>query len=622
MSDDDLPLHALKDDSAPDMLRLLVEHTPAAVAVFDTGMRYMLASRRWLTDYGLDRTDIIGKSHYEIFPEIPERWRDIHRRCLAGESMHAEEDSFTRADGSTDWVHWEIIPWRTADGEVGGILMFTEVITARKQAEHARRQAEETFRTIFENAPVGLFRCAPDGRPLAVNPALARMCGFDSPAQFLAEVPRVDELFMEPSQRREIFRTIAGNPGLACFESVYRTRDGDQFLGRASVRVAHDEHGSPLYVEGLVEDITEAKRMEQRLREQGRQLQDIIDNAVSAIFVKDLQGRFILANEPFALFCGKSARDIVGLTSADIFAPKYARRAMENDQRVINTRQAVWHESSSEVDGRERTFITTKFPLLDSDGEVYAVGAILTDITDRKQAEEERRRVMALREEVERMTRHDLKSPLIAIVGFSRLLAQGENLSEQQREMLHMIHDAGRRMQQLIDLSMATYQMEAGEYVLRAAELDLADLARRIIAGLEDLADQRGATLRLLISGRQAPADQAFTALGEEFLLDSLLSNLVKNALEATPEGGDVEVDLSREHAHVSIAVRNAGTVPEAVRERFFEKYATFGKRHGSGLGTYIARLIARTHGGDASMETSEAGTVVTVTLPLGNAVS
>ncbi len=493
------------------------------------------------------------------------------------------------------------------------------------ELEGRASQAEETFRTIFNNAPVGLFRCSPSGRPQAVNPALARMCGFDTPKQFMAEVDNiVDDLFADPAQRREIFQTIAGNPGMACFENLYHKRDGGHFLGRASVRVAHDEHGRPRYVEGLVEDITETKRMEQRLREQSKQLQDILDNATSAIFIKDLQGRFILANAPFARLSGRPLEDTLGLTSADIFAPDFATRATKDDQRVIATKQAVCHESSSPVDGLERTFITTKFPLLDTEGGVYAVGAILTDITERKQAEEDRRRTLALREEVERMARHDLKSPLIAIVGFSRLLAQSKNLTEQQVEMLHMILDAGRRMQQLIDLSMAMHQMEAGDYVLQAAELDLADLVRRIAAGLDDLADERRCRIRLTMDGRLADPDQALAVTGEEFLLHSLLSNLIKNALEATPEGRDVEVDLARgpaqEGSHggaVTVTVHNAGAVPEAVRDTFFDKYATFGKRHGSGLGTYIARLIARTHGGDVAMQTSEdQGTTIIVTLP------
>lgn len=122
-------------------LRLFVEHAPAAVAMFDTEMRYIAHSRRWTQDYRLSRRDLRGLSHYEVFPDIPWRWRCLHERCLAGESLSAEEDRWERADGSIDWVRWEILPWRRATGEIGGAMMFTESIAERKQAADHLRNA-------------------------------------------------------------------------------------------------------------------------------------------------------------------------------------------------------------------------------------------------------------------------------------------------------------------------------------------------------------------------------------------------------------------------------------------------------------------------------------------------
>jgi rsbT co-antagonist protein RsbR len=122
-----------------EQVRLFVTYTPAAVAMLDREMRYILASRRWLIEYRLEDQPIIGRSHYELFPEIPERWREIHRRCLAGASEGCDEDPFPRGDGSVDWVRWKIYPWHTEGGEIGGIIMFTEVITERKRMEDALR---------------------------------------------------------------------------------------------------------------------------------------------------------------------------------------------------------------------------------------------------------------------------------------------------------------------------------------------------------------------------------------------------------------------------------------------------------------------------------------------------
>ena len=132
-------------------LQLFVEHAPTAIAMFDRHMRYLVASRRWLTDYRLEGQDLIGRSHYEIFPEIPQRWRDIHGRCLAGAIETANEDPLERLDGSRQWLRWEIRPWKRANGDVGGIVIFTEDITDRKRIEQERDELFEQLKKSQQN---------------------------------------------------------------------------------------------------------------------------------------------------------------------------------------------------------------------------------------------------------------------------------------------------------------------------------------------------------------------------------------------------------------------------------------------------------------------------------------
>ncbi|MDP1728391.1 MAG: PAS domain S-box protein [Bacteroidota bacterium] len=129
-------------------LRLFIENSPAALAMFDKDMKYIIASKRFVLDYKIQDRQLIGKSHYEIFPEISQYWKEIHIRCLAGAIEKSDADFFEREDGSIDWVSWEIHPWYNTRDEIGGIILFSEVITERKKAEAEIKKAYEQLRLL------------------------------------------------------------------------------------------------------------------------------------------------------------------------------------------------------------------------------------------------------------------------------------------------------------------------------------------------------------------------------------------------------------------------------------------------------------------------------------------
>lgn len=150
-------------------LQLLIDHAPAALAMFDRDMRYLAVSQRWRDDYALGERDILGHSHYEIFPEIPETWRAVHQRGMAGEIVMADEDRFDRADGSTQWLRWEMRPWHAQNGGIGGIVIFSEDITRLMAARHEilelnagleRRVAERTAELSAANRELDAFAYA------------------------------------------------------------------------------------------------------------------------------------------------------------------------------------------------------------------------------------------------------------------------------------------------------------------------------------------------------------------------------------------------------------------------------------------------------------------------------
>lgn len=122
--------------SREELLKIFVKNVPAGVAMLDREMRYLQVSDRFCADYSLDSSKALGRSHYELFPDQPERWKEVHRRALAGETVRADEDRWDREEGAV-WVRWEVRPWRNSDGLPGGILIFAEDITRRKKMEEA-----------------------------------------------------------------------------------------------------------------------------------------------------------------------------------------------------------------------------------------------------------------------------------------------------------------------------------------------------------------------------------------------------------------------------------------------------------------------------------------------------
>ncbi len=136
-------------DRERNLLKLFVEHAPAQLAMFDREMRYLAVSRRWLLDRGIT-TDVIGKSHYEVMPEMPDRWLEVHRRTLAGEVLSAEEEAFPRADGSVKYQRWESRPWYEKEGTIGGIVLAGEEVTSRVESRRALESAREDLKAFAD----------------------------------------------------------------------------------------------------------------------------------------------------------------------------------------------------------------------------------------------------------------------------------------------------------------------------------------------------------------------------------------------------------------------------------------------------------------------------------------
>jgi len=220
-----------------------------------------------------------------------------------------------------------------------------------------------------------------------------------------------------------------------------------------------------------------------------------------------------------------------------------------------------------------------------------------------------------MRDDVEKIIRHDLVSPLTGIISIPELLGGQENLTRDQRELLHHVATSGRRMLATIRMTGDLARMEKGTYTVGLEDCDVLGIVQGILANLAGVIAAKGLALAVRVDGRDPrPGDRALFR-GDPVLVGNLLENLIKNACEASPGKGVVELDIDT--AARTAAIRNQGEVPREIVATFFEKYVTSGKAFGTGLGTYSARMMARAMGGDVELDASAPGrTTVVVRLP------
>lgn len=218
-----------------------------------------------------------------------------------------------------------------------------------------------------------------------------------------------------------------------------------------------------------------------------------------------------------------------------------------------------------------------------------------------------------LREDVDRITRHDLKGPLNIVINAPGILLMDDNLTPDQQEILGQIESAGFLMLGMINRSLDLYKMEVGSYAYQPAKINLVPILKRVIGEHQEAMKSLGITIEIQLEGSPLEQRDKFMVTGEKMLCHTMFSNLVKNAVEAAPRASTITLSLDHHNGQSTVRIHNEGAVPEEIREHFFDKYTTAGKQDGTGLGTYSARLFARTQGGDITLDTSkEQGTTVT----------
>jgi PAS domain S-box-containing protein len=268
-------------------------------------------------------------------------------------------------------------------------------IAERIQADEAMRLAEEKYRSIFENAISGIFQVTPDGRYLSANPALARIYGYSSPEELIAQLTSPDRnLYVELNCRAEFTQLMHEDGAVSNFESQIYRKDGSIIWISENARAVRNAKGALLYYEGSVEDITERKQAEVKLQQSEQKLRQVIDLVPHFIFAKNIDGQFILVNQALADAYGTSVEKLLHQQQEDVahFLDEI-RQFREDDLQVIRSGQPKYipEEMMTDAKGNIRVMQTTKIPFFVAGSDTPAVLGIAIDITERKLVEQELR---------------------------------------------------------------------------------------------------------------------------------------------------------------------------------------------------------------------------------------
>jgi PAS domain S-box-containing protein len=346
--------------------------------------------------FGYRRDEAIGQLLSDLI--IPPALREGHRKGLAHYLATGEapvlgkrlELTAMRRDQSEFPVELAIV--RIAEQKPPLFTGFIRDITERQKSESALKQAEEKYRSIFENAAEGIFQTTPDGKYLSVNPAMARMYGYNSPEALMNSVGDIGSLvYVDPKRRHEFKRLIAEQGYVERFELEVYQKDGRPIWLSENARAIRDENGSIMYYEGAVQDITERKRADTALKEAEEKYRSIVENAVEGVFQTTPDGKFITANLAMARIFGFDSPQELVTSRSDIAREHYVNpRTREEFKRLLEEEGEV-HNFELEVyrkDGRRIWLSENVRALRDEAGLVVCYEGTAEDVTKRKRVEE------------------------------------------------------------------------------------------------------------------------------------------------------------------------------------------------------------------------------------------
>lgn len=400
--------------------KIFIEQAPTAIAMLDNDMRYIAVSQRWIRDYKMEGQEIIGRSHYDLFPEIGEQWKQNHKKCLKGAIDICEEAPFKRSDGSIQWIYWDVRPWYVSESEIGGLLMHTGDITSQKEREKERNRMLEILDKTSEVARLGIWEVDLKTNGIYWSPVVYEIHEVEENYQ-----PSLTMAlnFYKEGESREIMRKSvekaisSGVPYDVEVELV--TAKGNSIWVR-TVGNGEFEDGECVRIYGIFQDINHRKLSEMALNKANAEREAVLNTKTLAIITTDNEGTINHFNHGAENLLGYSASEIIGTKLPGVYTVKEEAegfmadlaRKYQRDPIDLDPLKALAEKNDNDV--REWNYVrkegtvipvqVTWSAIKNKEGELMGFLNVASDISERKLVENELLRKNRVLNFAERLT--------------------------------------------------------------------------------------------------------------------------------------------------------------------------------------------------------------------------
>ena len=611
------------------LLNSLIEALPDAVYFKDAQRRHVIVNRAYRDFFGLSKQEIIGKTIEEfVAANDAEKSRITDETAIETGLPLVAEHCWPDKGGDNRLFETRKFPIFGESGQIIAVGGISRDITDRKRAEEVLRETKERLETIAQTITEVFWMIDVEtGEIIYVSPGFERVWGRSVTDLYMDPFTLFDAIHEADRERVKGLLKVK-NKGVP-FNHEYRIvrPDGDvRWIRDRGFPVRDESEKVALYV-GIAQDITDRKRVEETLRQSEERFRSLIEQAADAIFVHDIEGRFLEVNQQACASLGYTREELLSMSVSDI----------DPDMERRGDRTKFWLHLPVTFEARNQRKDGTTFPVEIRLGPIIygntkVVLALVRDITDRKRAEEE---MIRARNEAEAADRakseflatmsHELRTPLNAIIGFSEILEDQTfgPLNEAQTKYVGYVLESGRHLLRLVTEILDLSKIEAGRAGLTLSPIDVRDMLEKTVATLHEQALNKEISVDLNVDSDL----NKVIVLGDDLKLRQVMLNLLSNAVKFTSARGTVRVDAQIVEEELMIRVYDTGVgIEPSDNSRIFRAFeqvdSTLSREYqGTGLGLTLARRMVEMHGGRIWVESEGLGkgSTFTFTIPLKN---